>query len=154
MRHESLFDINPNHVEQFLILFQASTTIVAYYKYPLPYNALVSRGRIKHIRLHTFDDGNFPAQYNFNGYNFNTLSGVFASYVMLTIADRKGGYFCQDLPLSEFLQKFTGHGSIKCDLSIDNDKSFIWFNLPFNIDLINTGIAMIFYMDMYPKLND
>jgi len=153
MRHESKYDINPNHVEQLLMMFP-QTNIIPMIRYSFPYNEFVSRGRIRHIRLHVSEAANFPTTYVFNGLVFNTLTAANMVTWTITLADRDGGYFCQDMPLTEFIQGIgSGHYLKTLNMKLDYENSFLMpiappgFNVPGNL-------AMIFYLDMYGKLND
>lgn len=155
MRHASKYAIDPNHIEVVRIFYKAGDTLQPYFRYSFPFNDFLSRGRVKHIRLHTWDiTDNFPVTYNFNGNAYDNIVALLMPNFLITIADRRGGYFCQDMPLGNFLQgAASGHYIKKLDLEIDNENSFIWWTGPI-VNVVPPGLAIIFYMDMYGKLND
>ncbi len=150
MKNDRSFIIEPNHVEQFLLLFGAfeSQPLV---RHSFPFNQVASEGTIKYMRYHNHNIGNFPVFFNFNGIQYRTLTGAEVGNWVVTLADRNGDYCCIDMPLANFMQ-FSGNWKMIKELHLDLDynKCYIRTMEPVpNAD----PLAIIFYLDMYPKLD-
>jgi hypothetical protein len=154
MKHIRSFAIHPNHTEQVKILIQAGQIVRPLVRIYLGYNQVLSMGRVKHIRLH-FPDGaypNAPMSYTYNGIQYALLNAALISLFTITLGKRDGTYFCQDMPMANFVQIFTGHHIKTLDLDLDYTKSYIR-----NIDPasgIDGPFAFLFYFDMWGQIDE
>jgi len=131
------------HEEQVFLLFSTQTlkrygqtAIVPNYRYGFPQNQIIQKGVTRKIFYYQYycsatpPVSMMPVSVVISNIAYTTMTMVDAPYVLITLVNRRGGYFCQDLPLYRFIQLATFRDTLLLEQDLDFSKSYVKFTQP------------------------